>query len=548
MTSAADIARAFAAKLALGLAAAAPLAVPVHASGVPERRADFLEWLGLDPSPVVAAICDASQGRAVHLDADLARSTFGCPAAELPPLARRTVIVRAGGRGGKTSRLLAPMAIHAALTVALPTLAPGEHARAVIVAPDLDLAGQALGYVRGYLAAEPKLRAMVVEAGPRRRGDDEAVGTAERVTIRRPHDGKLVDIRIGAATRGGKAVRGKTLVFVGLDEAAFFYAEGGYAVTDSEIFRAATQRVVPGGQVWLVSTPWIEGYGVLEERLAKDFGVHGDSLCAVGPTRALNPTWDPDGEIERDMRATDPDNAAREIDAVPLPAGTKLFFPHESIAACVDKARVGAAEHVPPNGREHVAGTDLGYRKNSATLAIAREEERDAKPIVRIVYLEEHRPAKGEPLRPSVVIKGFAKACARYNASTLAGDLHQVDSTEDFLDQAQAEWRASGNFDAVPTYVELEQTQSAIADRYTSLRAALAEGDVELPNNARLLAQMRMVASKPTPGGGTSIVLPKVAGAHGDLLVAVVNAYVQAKNDSGSFASQMQKVRDAAGL
>lgn len=541
MTAAPEIARVFAARLALGLAAAAPLAVPVHVSGVPSRRADFLSWLGLDPSPVVGAICDASQGLAVHLADDLAQSTFGCPADELPPLARRTVIVRAGGRGGKTSRLLAPMAIHAALTVELPTLAPGEHARAVLIAPDLDLAGQALGYVRGYLAAEPKLRAMVVEAGPRKRGDDEAVGTAERVTIRRPHDGKLVDIRIGAATRGGKAVRGKTLVFVGMDEAAFFYAEGGYAVTDSEIFRAATQRVVPGGQVWLVSTPWIEGYGVLEERLAADFGKHGDSLCAVGPTRALNPTWDPNGEIERDMRATDPDNAAREIDAVPLPAGTKLFFPHESIAACVDKTRPG---DLAPNGAPHVAGTDLGYRKNSATLAIAREEERAGKPCIRIVYLEEHRPAKGDPLKPSTVIRGFAKACVRYDAATLAGDLHQVDGTIDVLDQTQAEWRAAGSHDQVPSYVELGQTQAEISDRYTSLRTALAEGEVDLPNNPRLLAQMRMVASKPTPGGGTSIVLPKVAGAHGDLLVAVVNAFVQAKGTRSDFVSRMQQVQD----
>lgn len=535
--TAAALARAFAARLALGLAASPAFTVPMHESGVPLRRADFLAWVGLDPSEVIAAICDASQGYAVHLSDDLAILTFGCPVDELPRTQLRTVLVRAGGRGGKTSRLLAPLAIHAALTVPLPTLAPGEHARGVFIAPDLDTAGQALGYARGILGEHAKLRSFVVESGGKR-GSDEPVGTSERVTIRRPHDGKLVDIRIGAATRGGKAVRGKTLVFVGLDEACFFYADDGYSVTDSEIYRAAIQRVVPGGQVWLVSTPWIEGYGELEKRLAKDWGVHRESLCAVGPTRRLNPTWDPDGSIERDMRENDPENAAREIDAVPLPGGTKLFFSEDVLRMAIAKDRAGNLE---PNGAEHFGGVDLGYRKNSSALALSRM---DGEKVV-LAYIKEHRPERGQPLRPSIVIADFAETCRRYNASTMAGDRHEAAGRDEELRRVEEAWRARRIYDSAPTYVELGQMQSEIADRFTALRTMMSEGRAELPNNPRLLSQMRLVVSRPTPGGGVQIVIPERAGAHGDVMQAVVNSMTQATCNYGSFASDMQKIIDA---
>ena len=537
MTAAPEIARLFAQRLALGLAAPVSSSIPMHASGVPERFADFLSWIGLAPSPTVEAICDASEGRAVFLGEDLCITTFGCPANQLPKEQRRTVVVRAGGRGGKTSRLLAPKAIHAALTVPLPTLAPGEHARAVFIAPDLDTAGQALGYARGILGEHAKLRSFVIEAGPKR-GTDEPVGTAERVTIRRPHDGKLVDIRIGAATRGGKAVRGKTLVFVGMDEACFFYADDGYSVTDAQVYDAAIQRVVPGGQVWLVSTPWIEGYGVLEKRLAKDFGIHEKNLCAVGPTRQLNPTWDPTGEIERDMRENDPENAAREIDAVPLPGGTKLFFSEEVLRIAIVKDRTGNLE---PNGAQHFGGVDLGYRKNSSALALSRVELHK----VVLAYMKEHRPAKGEPLRPSLVISEFADTCTKYSARTMAGDLHEAAGRDEELRRVAAARAATGRHDPPPEYVELGQSQADIAARFTELRTMMSEGRAEIPNNPRLLGQMRLVVAKPTPGGGIQIVIPERAGAHGDVLQAVVNCMTQARADVGSFASRMQALLDS---
>jgi hypothetical protein len=363
---------------------------------VPKRAVDFLTWLGVPPSPVVAAILDALQCIPVTtIDEATCWIVFGCALEDLPTKPLRLLVVRAGGRGGKTSRILAPLAIFFALTVPLPTLRKGEHAWSLMVAPDMTLAMQGLNFVRGYFEENPKLRALVVNGKRRSKADSEQqIGTATCITIRRPTDNKLVDIRIGVASGGGKWGRGKTLCFAGFDEAAFFPSDEEKVVNDRELYRAIIQRVVPGGVVAMVSTPWIEGYGVFEEKFT-DWGAHKFALCAQGPTRLLNPTWDPDHTIENDLRRSDPDNAAREIDAIPLPAGTKLFFPPDAIT----KSTVsGRTENLPPVGATpHYGGADLGFRKNSSALALSRWENEK----VVVAYVEEIKPRKGETLKPT---------------------------------------------------------------------------------------------------------------------------------------------------
>jgi len=501
--------------------------VATSASQAPPSFREFLSsrrWCGLTLSPVVAAIADASEGRAIELPDDTAVRIFGCEADLLPRAMRRTVVVRAGGRGGKTSRLLAPKAIHAALTVPLPTVAAGEHARALLIAPDKSLALQALGYVRGYLEETPSL-APTIERD-----------TTECITIRRPSDKQLVDITIGAATRGAKAARGRTLVFVGMDEAAFFYADDGYTVTDKEIYRAAIQRIVPGGQAWIVSTPWLEGIGVMEERLAEDFGRHEKSLVAVGGTRDLNPTWDPTGEIERDMRDSDPENAAREIDAVPLAAGTKFFFPPEVVRLAVS----ARTEPLPPlPSAQHYAGTDLGFRKNSSALAIAREEAG----VVRLAYHEEKRPARGEPLVPGDVVREFATHCMRYNARSMKGDLHYAESAKEYLREVR------DTMGRQPVrYEDFVPTMERNAEMFTEFRRLMAEKKLELPKDARLLSQIRQTTMKALDGGRVRVMPPKQGQAHGDVLMAVVIACVAAAGTVGGGRVQRGMLTRSLGI
>lgn len=454
------------------------------------------QFLGLELSPAITAIADASEGRHVELDDDTCRAVFGCLPSKLPTTARRTVAVRAGGRGGKTSRLLAPKALHAAWTVPLPTLRPGERARAPIVAPDRDLANQALDFVRGYAEESPVLSRAL-------RPSPKSV-----VTLRRP-DGKEVDIVVGAATRGGKALRGRTLVGAFLDEAAFFYAADGYTVTDKELYRAAIQRVVPGGQIWIASTPWIAEEGILEERIKADWGIHALALCATAPTRMLNPTWDPDGSIEANMRADDPENADREILAIPLTAGTSAFFDGVAIAR--------AFELLPflgsPMGLGH--GADFGFTSD-CTAAVASRKQGPAPGSSGETWdtfdAFERRPVKGEPLKPSEAVGACATWVVDTGGRALAADGHYKESIKEHLGAVQFIPAPEGADGKVSTYTAARSVMSEGRWRCSIADPALRE---------RFRQQLRSITRKPLPGGGIAISAPRrgtKGGGHGDIV------------------------------
>jgi len=456
------------------------------------------EYCGLELSRVVAAIADAADGvRPTTITDAECLEYFGCALDALPTERRRTVAVQAGGRGGKTSRLLAPKALHAAWTVPLPTLADKEHAVALILSSELVFAKQALSFCVGYVERSPRMRgALVGEPG------------AESITLRRP-DGKLVDIRVRAAGAKGKGGRAFTLVFAGLDEACFFNDEAS-VVSDKEIHRAVIQRIVPGGQEWMVSTPWVEGEGLLEEQLASNWGNHAGALAVRGVgTRSLNPTWDPTGEIEAELRKDDPDNADREIGAKPLSAGTTSFFSHEAIEAAINEDL--EQEAPPTSAATYGAGGDMGFVKNSSALAIvARSTPDPARPErYRLARLEERKPVPGQPLQPEAVTAEFGGIATKYGERDLVVDSHEIAKVRDALLPLQM------NAVLAP---EKEET-------FVLARRILHEGRFEMPLIPRLRAQLREVRTKALPGGGVRIFSRKKAdGSHGDLAHALINA------------------------
>lgn len=195
-------------------------AAALAAEPLPATLREFLEspeWCGLTLSPMVAAIVDASQGiRPTTIDDATCLRYFGCALDGLPKIARRVLAICAGGRGGKTSRLLAPAALYFALTVPLPTLRRREHAVSLILSSEVAFARQALTFAAGYAEGSPKLARLLVGK----------IAT-DRFTLRR-HDGKLVDVRVRAAGARGKGGRAFTLCFAAMDEACFFFdASGG---------------------------------------------------------------------------------------------------------------------------------------------------------------------------------------------------------------------------------------------------------------------------------------------------------------------------------
>ncbi len=431
----------------------------------------------------------------VGAERELARQLFG-DVEVIPPIARAVIAVVAGARSGKTY-LGALRLLHLALTVPLSRLAPGESAYAVICAPDLRLARQAFRFALGAMRASPQLAAMLENP------------TADSFVLRRP-DGQVVTVECLPATRGGSAVRGRSLVAFLCDEIAFF-RDSESVVNDASIFQAAAPRVLEGGQLLVVSTPWAEA-GLLFELHRDQFGRPRSVLVAHAPTVLMRPTQAARvaAEYERDAQ-----NAEREFGAEFGSVGSGTWFDGQA----VDDARGPYTEPLPPSGAKCTAAIDLAFSADSSAIAIVRAE--GGKLV--LVDWAERRPKKGKPLRPSEVILEFAALARRHGCTQIVGDNHYAETAREHLDALRVDFIATpgGATGKERTYRRAQQ--------------ALVERKVVLPDFPRLLQSIKDVTAKAVPGGGVVISHPRRAGqGHGDLCAAVVLAVAHSVRASRS--------------
>jgi hypothetical protein len=362
----------------------------------------------------------------------------------------------------------------------------------MIIAPRDDLRSEVLRYALGAVRSKPELAAML-EGQPK----------VDEFTLRRP-DGKSVSFETGVATMGGTAARGRWFTDFALDECAFF-RDSTFKVNDEEIFRAASARVLPGGQVIVASTPWAQAgllYQLWKERPA-------DTLVAHAPTLLLHDSDLTRGIVARE-EARDPDNAAREYGARFMTSGTTVFFESAAIDAAVTDETFGLEP-----GDVVAAGCDFGMRSDSSALLMVALRGNH----VHVFDGEEARPQPDAPLKPSKTVASFAAKIAGRCAVVMA-DQHYRESITEHLEE-------HGLY-----YVPAPTTP---ADTYVRARMLLREGRVRihcLPFLDRMLQQMREVQGKPTSGGGMSIVHPRWSkGGHGDLVAALVLALWQVTGD-----------------
>ena len=475
-------------------------------------------------SPVQRALILAADGAPVDGILPSDRMLFHFGEERLPSGRPRLVILRTGVRAGKS--LIAALALLFSVLYCqfrrppmldegeipaadgLVGVRKGELVRALIVAPKLKLSRAPLVHIKSAIENSATLRKYLVK------------NNEESIVIKRP-DGALVTIEIVAAGSGGDNLRSTWLAGVLFDEAAFHDGDDG-AVNLSDNLRAALTRLLPGAQAWVVSSPWSDDdpFNVL---FTQYFGRPSEEGLALhSDSRSMNPTLLQ--SVVDAERSRDPDNAAREYDAVPLSSSSTQFFPPDAIEKSVNAERPLL---LPPElGPTHSAGADWGFRKNSSALAIARPAKvwDSGREVLKaqVVYCDEKRPPKGASLKPSEIVIDFAKRCQEYRARKIQGDYHSIDTVNEELGKLRV---ADRTFDVV--YEPSSQQIEDIAERFTEFRRRMQEGLVDLPNDPMLLKQLRDTKSRALPGGKTSIQIPKHGHTHGDVMQAVVQAVVQ---------------------
>jgi len=459
---------------------------------LPTGRAGF----DLDASPLQRAITRAADGRPLGealTDVEVVRH-FGCERSQLGLAAPVLVAIIAGVRSGK-SLMAACAAVKGTLTADLAALKAHEVARFAIVAPTVDNAGATFRLLVGSVEASPALARMVV-------GEP----TADTITLRRP-DGRLVEIVVVAAHRGAVTLRSRWLVGFVLDEVALFGAEStGAVVNAEELVRAGETRLVPGGQGWLISSPFGPS-GVLYDLFAAHFGKPGRVLVVHAPTRAMNPAF-PAEQVEA-IRARAPDVAAREYDAEWVDADTAFLD-----GVLIDKSvRAEPLEEPPIPGVRYTAAWDAATRGNAWTLVLCRGESMSSD-VVRVVVALARQwiGSKRQPLDPDMVIAEIAEVLARYGVDEVACD-------EWGADALQAVARVYG-LTLLPRTMSTARAYLA----YDEVRTLLTQRRLELPPHAMLVQDLKGLRKKAT-ASALRIELPRTSdGRHGDFAPSIALA------------------------
>lgn len=418
------------------------------------------------------------------------------------PVTRAVLVAVCGARGGKTYVLSALYSLWRALYADLSTMAPGEVAVALVVAPDLGLAHQTLAYAKGAVAADQELAGLVTS------------DNADSLSLLRA-DGHTVSILCRAAGRGGAGLRGKSLVSAVLDECAFF-RDRSFVVNDKDVFDAVSPRVLPGGLVVIASTPWAEA-GLLFDEFTLNFGHPVTAMAVTAPTLLMLPTQRNKDAVARE-EARDPDNALREFGAQFMAAGAGTFFDRDSCV--VDEAyepRTNA-----PSGATVGVGGDLALVRDAAAVVVIHEECGE----YYVAEIVERNPKKGAPLKLSEVVKEFAEVAIRHHSSEIEVDHHEYEAAKEHL----------------PSGVDLvacDGGQQAKTDSYTRFRDLLHQRKIHIPPQFQRLAnQLRDVTKRPVSGGGLRIFSPHRNNTHGDLVSAAVLALDRIKeSESDGYTS-----------
>jgi hypothetical protein len=319
--------------------------------------------------------------------------------------------------------------------------------------------------------------------------------TADAVLVQRP-DGRRVSIEALPASRGGSAVRGRSLVGAVLDESAFFLNDdGAYVVTDEDTFKAVTVRVVRGGQVLVASTPWARA-GLLFDLFDENHGRPTTALAARGATTVMR-AGEPAIEaiVERERRR-DPGNAAREYDAEFVDSSASLLS-SEDVRACVDE---GVRERPPRPDGIYAVLLDVGLRNDRTACAVVHVAEKsrgDGAPTLRQLVVDALRvlkPAPGRGVSLDDVERVVAGLVRRYrHVVGVFADIHFADALRPRFEQRAIK------------FVEMTMAPSAQENRAKSLAALVGSHAAKLLDDPDLVSELQDLKVQRHAGGRVSV-------------------------------------------
>jgi hypothetical protein len=410
-------------------------------------------------------------GHGLPLD-DAELELFRAVADRDPPTRRvKELWVVAGRRAGKDS-VVSAMATFAALQ-SYGGLRPGERPAIMCLANDRTQGRIVLSYIRGYFESIEGLHGIVAREMP------ESLELSNGVEV-------------SVMTNSLRAVRGRTVAFVCLDEVAFYRSDES-SNPDADVYRALTPGMATIRDSMLVgiSSPYRKA-GLLYQKYRDHYGRADDSILVVkGASRAFNPTLSQsliDEAMERDPAAAKAEYLGEFRDDI------SGFIDAELLEGCIER---GVSVRPPQHGLAYKAFVDVsGGRSDSAVLAIGHRGQ------ARIVL--DSIVERKAPFQPDSVTREFASVLRSYGLSTVTGDAYG------------AEWTTERFSAHGVTYLPAELNRSEI---YLNFLPTVTSGQVDLLDNKRMVSQFASLERRTSRAGRDTIDHP--AGLHDDIANAV---------------------------
>ena len=403
----------------------------------------------------------------------------------VPEMANEVLVFRCG-RGSGKSTLSAAHSVYRMVTADLSSVGAGDVAACIVICPDRDEAEDTLNKARAMVENSPDLRHTMVRS------------FARGFHLKR-HDGRLVRFLSIAKSKRGVAGRGKSLIQVILDESEFVApSDASKIVRDVDIISAVTPRIIEGGRLILASTPW-PAESETSRLFEENFGKPKTALAARATTllmRDHDPFW---VKKRAKLMADDPATAEREYDCIPRSAEGS-FFDSDAVDRAVGPIRATYTKAT--------CGIDLGFR-NDASACVVTERQGQ---LVVVPYLDMLSPKPGEALVPSKVCSGFVQIAKKHHCDFLVADAVYVESARE---------------SAREHHMQVMDGPSVKGDKEEShiyLRDLLREGKLVIPDDRRLISQLKSYIAVHQSGGGLRFVPPRLQGNHCDLVAALINA------------------------
>jgi hypothetical protein len=383
------------------------------------------------------------------------------------------------------SLLAASYGIYRCFTTDFSRVGPGSTPSYVIVAMRSETAQNTLSVCVGISKESPYISDYI-----------DGKPTKDAIAFRRPTDGRIAQVAVITKSNNGANTRGFDIMDLLIDEAEFITNTA--STNDTELLAAARPRVMKGGRIILISTPYL-GSTHTGTTFANNYNAPKKALCALAGSRLMRPSPEMEEVYETEMQL-DPHNAIREFDCI-LGAGNSGFFNHEDIERAIDK-------HITYTGGFSVAGIDLGFAKDSSAIAIVERAE-DKLKLTNINLIIPNKQNR-QTLSPTSVMSMFLQQSKMMNCKYMCSDQHYFETVRERCNAARI----------IPIRGPVQTEKS-----FLLLKQLFREGKISIPNDPELIKQLKLITYTQSQNtAGIKIILPRQGNCHMDIVAALVMA------------------------